>query len=375
MVLAYIIYIFLFALLFAASAHNIKLVKEPVHNLEVGDKLNKYWRWPLIFAFTILVLIIGLRYDVGVDFMGYRNDYLGIVEWAHHRWLRIERYEFGYEAIVRTLLYFNIKAWVLFTIIAIFTWYFFIQSFKIFPHLLKWGFFFAFTTGFFFASNNGMRQTIALVIFMYAIKFIEEKSLLKFTLYIILASSFHSSIFLVYPFYFFINRVSFTGPKWLILFTISYFVGNKIDIRDLIIFGLELYPKYQHYTDRFLEDFSDPTSGGIGNFYIFILGFLIILLSGDLIKKMPKMKIYYNLFFIGAILFNFFWKYSILGRITYLFIWFKIFCLAAIAYHFAKSRNMWIAYFIIITQLVMFFYKIFKSENQCAPFQFVFALS
>lgn len=370
MFLAYTIYLFLLVILFTAAAHNNKLLLRPSGNYGAVHESKTIWRWPLFLSFSILVLIVGLRYNVGVDYMGYYNDYYG-VGFAHHREAKIARYEFGYEIILRTLLYFKFKAWVLFTLIAFLIWYFFIQSFKVFPFLLKWGFFFAFTTGFFFASMNGMRQTVALVIFMYAIKYIEKESLKKFTLYVLLGLSFHTSILLVYPFYFFINKISFTHPKWLLVYVLTYIVGNKIDIRDIILFGLDLFPKYQHYTERFLQDFNNPASGGLGNVYFFTVGLIIILYSQDLLRKMPRMKIYYNLFFIGSILFNFFWKYDILGRITYLFIWFKIFCLAALVYYFGKSRSSWLFYLLIVTQLIMFIYKIYKGENLSSPFQFM----
>jgi len=371
MLLAYSLYFFLLVLLYSAASHNNKILLRSNKRFEEYENPDAFWRWPLYLGFFILVLIVGLRYDVGVDYLGYYEDYLGLGRYEVLRWQKIERYEFGYEAIARILLYFNIRVWVLFTTIAILIWYFFIQSFKVVPYLLKWGLFFAFTTGFFFATMNGMRQSIALAIFMYAIKFIQEKSLKKYTLYIILASSFHSSILLVFPFYFFINNISFVKRKWLIVYVLTYIIGNKIDIREIVVFGLDLFPKYKHYTETFLEDFSNPASIGLGNIYFFIVGFIIILLSRDILKKIPKMKIYYNLFYIGAILFNFFWKYDILGRITYLFIWFEIFCLAALAYYFGKSKNSWIIYIIVGTQLLMFFYKISKGENQCAPYQFI----
>ena len=80
---------------------------------------------------------------------------------------------------------------------------------------------------------------------------------------------------------------------------------------------------------------------------------------------------YYNLYFFGAILYNFFWKYEILGRIYYLFIWFEIFCLAAIAYYLGRSKYKLFLYLLLITQILFFMYKILKGENQCAPFQFI----
>lgn len=370
MLLAYTIYLFLLVLLYTASAHNNKLLFRFGLNPGPIEPNRSFWRWPLFFGFTILVLIVGFRYNVGVDYMGYYNNYYG-VGLAHHVEVKIAKYEFGYEFITRALQYLNFRAWAFFTISAVLIWYFFIQSFKPFPHLLKWGFFFAFTTGFFFASMNGLRQSIALAIFMYAIKFIEKGSLKKYTLYIFAALAFHTSILLVYPFYFFIKKISFTGRKWLMLYVLTYVVGTKIDIRGIIIAGLGLFPKYQHYTERFLEDFSNPTPWGFGNIYFFAIGFAIILLSKDLLKKAPWMGVYYNLFFIGSILFNFLWRYSILGRVTYLFIWFKIFCLASLVHYFGKSKYSWLVYLILVGEIIMFFYKIYKGENLCSPFQFL----
>ncbi|WP_207224188.1 EpsG family protein [Aquimarina brevivitae] len=339
------------------------------HNFGSIEESSLLWKWPLFLGFLILVLVVGFRYNVGVDYIGYYNDYYNI-GYAHHWEAKMARYEFGFEFIIRTLRYFNFRVWALFTLTAIIIWYFFIQSFKVFPFLLKWGFFFAFTTGFFFASMNGMRQTMALVIYMYAIKYIEEKSILRYTLLCVLALSFHTSIILLYPFYFFINKVSFTHYRYLIFYVLSFALGNNLDIKEIVVFGVGLFPKYEHYTDRFLEDFQNPVSGGLGNIYIFIVGFIIILFSRDILKKIPRMKIHYNLFFIGSILFNFFWRYDILGRITYLFIWFKIFCLAALAFYFGKSKSSWLIYLLIVTQFIMFIYKIYKGENLSSPFQF-----
>ena len=372
MLLAYCIYIFLLILLYTASSHNYKLLVNS--NLEINiEKANyKYWRWPLIFAFIPLIFFIGFRYDVGVDYMGYFSDYLGLGKYKILRWFKIERYEWGYQAIVRVFLYFNIPAWVLFSLVGTLIWCFFIQSFKPFPYLLKWGLFFAFTTGFFFATNNGMRQSIALAIFMYSIKFIEQqRSFKRFFICIIIASSFHTSIFLVFPFYFFIHKINLTKVFWIVLYILTYIIGNKLDIRDVVLFGLDLFPKYQHYSEHFLKDFSNPASIGLGNIYTFGVSLSIIIFSNKFIYKLPTLKVYYNLFYVGAIIFNFFWKYAILGRVYYLFIWFNIFCLAAMVYYFGKSKNGWFFYALVLSQILMFFYKIYINENLNSPYSFL----
>lgn len=367
MPLAYFIYTFLLVMLYISISHNDKLLATSYNKGGAEIKNYNIWKWPLIFVFSILVLIIGLRYDVGVDFIGYKYDYEGV----HKGFGQWERYEFGYRLIIYTLSFLGFGSWALFTVMAFITWYYFIQSFKVFPFLLKWGFFFALTTGFLFTSMNGMRQTVALVIFMYGLKYIEEKSIFKYTLYSILALSFHTSILLVYPFYFFINKFYFTKKIWLVVYTLTYVIGDKVNLKELVIYGANLIPKYAHYTHNFLENFEEPLIAGFGSFYFFLVGFLVISLSEIILQKEPRLKIYYNLYFIGAIIYNFLWKYAILGRIYYLFIWFEIFCLAAIAYYLGKSRYTPLLYLLIITQILFFVYKIYKGENQCSPFQFI----
>lgn len=366
MILAYCIYLLLLVLLYTVSSHNQKLMVARNSLVRIG-KGTTIWRWPLLLGLFVLVLILGFRYDVGVDFLGYKYDFDGIAH-GYGQW---GRYEFGYRIIGNVLSAIGFGSWSLFVFTAFFTWYFFIRSFEIFPFLLKWGLFFALTTGFLFASMNGMRQTIALVIFMYAIKYIQERSLLKYSLYLLLAFSFHTSILLAYPFYFFINKISFTGRKWIIFYIITFIIGDRIDIRNLVVYGASKIPKYQHYVTRFLEDFDEPLSMGLGGIYFFLVGLLVIVLSKNFLQKNPKLKIYYNIYFIGAILYNILWKYEILGRIYYLFIWFEIFCLAAIVYYLGRSKSRLFLYLLLITQILFFVYKIYKGENHCAPFQFI----
>jgi len=366
MILAYIIYLLLLVLLYTVSSHNQKLLVARNSLVRIG-KRTTIWRWPLMLGLFVLMLVIGLRYDVGVDFLGYKHDFDGIAE-GNGQW---NRYELGYWLVGRVLSALGLGSWSLFMFTALITWYYFIKSYEVFPYLLKWGLFFAFTTGFFFASMNGMRQTIALVIFMYAIKYIEEKSLLKYSLYLLLAFSFHTSILMAYPFYFFINKISFTGKKWVFIYIVTFIIGDRIDVRSLVVYGASKIPKYQHYVTRFLQDFDEPLSMGLGGIYFFLVGLLVIILSKSFLQKNPRLKIYYNLYFFGAILYNFFWKYEILGRIYYLFIWFEIFCLAAIAYYLGRSKYKLFLYLLLITQILFFMYKILKGENQCAPFQFI----
>jgi len=249
--------------------------------------------------------------------------------------------------------------------------FFFISAFKDFPYLLKWGLFFCFTTGFFFATMNGLRQTIALMIFFNAVRCIISRSIIRFHLFIILGLCFHLSILLVYPFYFFIHRVSFTNKNWLFVYFGAYITSYIIGLKGLILFFINLVPKYAQYALVITENYDRPKSAGIGNYYSVLIGALIIFFSRELIKKMPYLKVYYNFFFIGGILFNLFWLNSVMGRLTFLFVWFKVFCLAGIMYLLGNSKWAALLYMIVLGEIVLFLYRIFAHGSLCSPFQFI----
>jgi len=60
-------------------------------------------------------------------------------------------------------------------------------------------------SGFYFWSFNGVRQAIAMSIFIYASRFIQERKPIKYVIWIIIASGFHTIALVYFPIYF-INR-------------------------------------------------------------------------------------------------------------------------------------------------------------------------
>ena len=364
MFLAFAVYIFLLVA-FCFSGYFSENIYYSNQSIQKNQKGFVLWNSPMILTFVVMLLLIGLRYNVGVDYLGYEIDYLNYGNGKN------VSFEIGFKYIIAFLNYLELGPWSMFMVSAGLIMFFFISAFKDFPYLLKWGLFFCFTTGFFFATMNGLRQTIALMIFFNAVRSIISQSVLKFHFLIILGLCFHLSILLVYPFYFFIHRISFTDKRWLIVYFGAYITSYLIGLKGLILFFINLVPQYAQYALVITENYEKPKAAGFGNYYNVLIGAFIIFFSRELVKKMPYLKVYYNFFFIGGIFFNLFWLNSVMGRLTYLFIWFKVFCLAGMMYLLGKSKWSALLYLIILGEIVLFLYRILAHGSLCSPFQFI----
>src|SRR5690606_11238153 len=99
---------------------------------------------------------------------------------------------------------------------------------------------------------NGMRQTIAGCIFIYSIKYIQERKLLPYIICILLATTIHKSAIILVVIYFIpqLNYFKYRYVNVLILFAAIYVGLNAYWIESLIIIKpiLELIG-YEHYVD------------------------------------------------------------------------------------------------------------------------------
>lgn len=161
-------------------------------------------------AFCLLVVlggVAGLRYETGIDWITYSKDFDQLYTFPYVRLANI----FGGFNPVFKLLEVSIKSLggniqvvfiVVQIVVSLFLWKAlnFLTDYKITALLLY------FALLFFHLDMNLMKQAVAVAIFYYSIQFIGEKSLVKYTLFIILATLFHWSAFVWLPLYFILNR-------------------------------------------------------------------------------------------------------------------------------------------------------------------------
>jgi len=339
-------------------------------------KVKPFQYFFLFLSFIVLVIISGLRDFVGTDYNNYYNFY----EFQSYNEEEVGvRLEIGFKTIIDLLKRIDLGPWTLFTTSAILIWSLFFISFKNFKKHLYLGLFFAITYNFFFFSFNGIRQAIAMAALGFAFKYIEDKKMIKYFIFIFLTSTIHYSIIIFLPFYFFISKIHFKQFVWYVLFFVSlllHFISASLLVVPLYtlnnwlsFIGIE----YGNYISSFENSIKTLDSSKISLGYIVyvIIGFFILMYYKEIVAKEKKYLPYFNLSLIGIVFYNAFANILIIARVNSYFIFFQIFCLTFIIKHLLESKNKIIAYLILLFFVFIFIYNISVNSNGCNPYQFI----
>ncbi|MBQ8601674.1 MAG: EpsG family protein [Bacteroides sp.] len=176
---------------------------------------NKRKRYEKI-AVIIVVLFIGLRGFVYSDFTNYYVFFESLPDVYN---LTTFSYEPGfviYSSIIKTI-FPNYFIWILINTLVDF--YFFVLVFRRYDTslILILCFFIAYQgLGIEF---NLLRNVKAIILFMYSIKFIEERKIIPFILCNLLGVTFHYSALIYLPMYYLLNIEISNKLKWIIIFT------------------------------------------------------------------------------------------------------------------------------------------------------------
>ena len=365
----YVVYIFLLfvSVFFSCAGLSHKFQYNPID-----------FRLPLKFLFPIVIisLVVGFRYNVGVDWSGYKLYYLFIknntnILYANQKW------EFSYFWINKIVALLDLNYTAMFTVIAFISWYFIFKSLevKFVPLLL----FFIFTDEFFFWSMNGVRQFVSIAIFLYSINFIINKDFKKYVFLILLASTFHTSALLLIPVYFIPYEKIWSPYVWFVLFISSLFIGNIPALSDSlypffskIVETFSIFQGYLSYFERGKFNASEVNLG-LGYAFRIVVAFFIFYFSDKVVKEYPYLKVYFILFFIGAIAFNLVYNYQLLGRINNYFLIMRPVVLSFIAlYTFKDLRFRYFSFGLCFLYFIIFINAIYKSSNMCSPYNFSF---
>lgn len=205
------------------------LYAEKIINIE-RLKINKsYLYWGICL---ILGLVSACRYNVGMDYQTYTRIYTDS---------SINVKEIGYQLINNISHFFGFSAQftiACYSFVTIFLAFKFIQenSKKPFFSVLI---FYAFSP-FFLQSMNVIRQMLAIFIFAYSIKFIQNRDIKKYFFVIILGSLFaHQTILCTIPLYFILGREF--DKKYMLLFSIIFLCSGPF-----VLMILKMTP-YSYY--------------------------------------------------------------------------------------------------------------------------------
>jgi hypothetical protein len=150
-----------------------------------------------------------------------------------------------------------------------------------------------------FDSYDRVRQSLAIFIFIYALRFIDREQFGKYILVLLLAILFHYSAILLIPYYWFL-RIPFSRLTRILIFTLAwllFFIGVWTSIRYKLFSMIPFYGDIYANKPQFLLSVS--TNTGLGVIFTIITLFLPLII-------LPNTKdntVILNGIFFGAILY------------------------------------------------------------------------
>ena len=323
----------------------------------------------IILILLIFSVVFGMRYDVGVDHLTYLHYYItGLIP---------DDTEPLFVWINTCFRNVGIHYTIYFAMLAFIQLFFILYSIKderyIFPFLIISLFF----GQFFWHWMNGIRQDIAACIYVFAVKFIAEKKLFKFLIFIIIAIGFHKASIILLPTYLLLSggRDLSMNRFWqmLLLLIVGYLTIIKFDVLTSFFPIIDIFINvlgYDKYNDSFYN-FEELTTTGIGLYVYMILDALVIISSVKMkaFYNNKKFIIYYNLYYWGMIAQLFLTNNMLLARPVRFFRCFKLLMLAYFLYYLYKNLHIKIniAFFLVSFMLLT---VLFVSLVKNMPFLF-----
>ena len=244
--------------------------------------------WPAMISIVILLIIIsGIRYDVGIDYLAYKEIYDNVTE----EWMLFQL-EPLWQWLIPSLRVcgFSSRAWFLITSIFINILYFVgikrMSNNIIFSLLL-----YIIISTCYLESFNAVRQFAAGVILFSTFHYVIEGRMKKYIFCVLLAMCFHYSALIMLLFVL-IARCKIPNLATWVVYCLSFILGTSV-LPVIINYVLPYITEYAGYADSQHESYS----GGLKLLY-FIIGCIIILAYK---KAKGNDYIYFNLALLAYI--------------------------------------------------------------------------
>ena len=357
--------------------------KQTINYSNNTNQTISFKSYQIFIPMLLFSIVFGMRYDVGTDHLSYLEAYIWNID--------VGKNEFLFQLITNLSNYFNLHYVIYFSILAFIQVYFFYFALKkeiyLFPLLTL----FIFTNGDIMFWMNGIRQAIAMCIWVYSLNFIVDRKPLKYILFCIIAFLFHRSAIILFIFYpILVNGRDYfkSIPLQLILLALAFVIkevffdiimnfSSAIDFY-ISLLGADMYER-SYNIDNLLESFREQTGTGLAYIWRIVMNVIIILYSLKL-KKFYNSKwfnIIYFLFFLGLLTSYMFpdGAISFTRPFRYFYI-FQSIMLAYFVYYLYKNKslNNRILMIITIVSFLGIFYlsQITSDENSHYWYQFFF---
>ncbi len=339
-------------------------------NLRLTGKEIGFFCPEIIFSIVIFSFIAGVRYQVGVDHLSYLSNYMTFQKSGYIVRETLEPlYIFITQLFARNGIHFSFYFAFLASLQIGFIYYALRNDKNILPYI---GICVMLHT-FFLDWMNGIRQSIVMCAFVYAVEFIENRKLRYYLLFVIIASTMHKSAYLLIPIYFlFYKSFDLSNRKvnlailfaCVIIGAVPTWLGLLNGLDDILF--LLGYEAYSEGIDVMTSENLRDMSWGPSRLSVFISECIIIWLYPQMknfYHENRRLTIYFVLFFLGTCLYNLFANTShiFLRPVSYFTI-FRLPMLAYLLYYLIYTHKYFLFRFTIIVICIFTYWSIYKTS-------------
>jgi transmembrane protein EpsG len=233
----------------------------------------KNQEWGLKLSFTFIFIFLALRYNFGNDYESYYSIFNYIAQ-DNQNAISYLHLEPGWKLInwlFRDLGFFSMT--VVLALINCIIYYRFIKKYVQVSYYWLAIFFYIFNPNFMLIHSSAMRQSAAIMIFIFSLDYLYKKELIRYILCIAVASLFHYSALLLLPVFllaFFNKKINIISGSIIFTIYISLYLFWEILSPYLTEFISSFYEKYNYYQER------GKINSGLGILFYSVIFILIL---------------------------------------------------------------------------------------------------
>ena len=218
---------------------------------------------------------------------------------------------------------------------------------------------------------NGIRQCIAVGIFLYASIFIIQRRIIPYILCIGIAYLFHHSALILFPLYFIANR-TLSNVVYVLVYVLSFaFCFMNLDavilsvVSKLGVVGLTYAESFEYFSSKDMSVFGllYTSAINVSTFYL--------MLKARTFKTDPVIS---NFTYIYIVLKNLSFQMTLISRVMMYFDWYAYFIYPIVAYKLCKNRQekFLIILLFFILYGIIFIKNIMNPIMKMSPYLFYF---
>lgn len=321
--------------------------------IPLADQKKRDIRFIVLSA--ILFLLSAFRKGIGTDFVSYQQYYQGLLNGV----IPAADFELGYYLLNHILAYFGCHYQLLFILTSAAIVGLVCVTIKKYSQNPELSLLLYVALYFYFSSYNIVRQHIAIACIFFAVRYLMDKQVWKYMLWVLIASLFHRSVLIMVPLYFLLNLKIPVKFRWVI---IGAGVLGALFGRQLLSMLLRLVPKYSIYAEF-------EAGSAWCDLAVIVMNLILLHISASTPKREEKTNL-----FINASLFSFLFAALAFCNVLFARIYPYMHILSVLSIPYAitgvpKGKRKLLLIAVSVVACVVCLYYFIGNNGQVVPYQ------